>query len=188
MAQLVLGGVRILKLLDSTKRPPARRLAIEIALAKEVSEELTFPVASTAPPIVTTSFALRNASGSSVAARAQFVSGPMATMVIVSGSFSRKILSISLCAGSDDALKEKVGSARFPVSFAASVIIESAGGCSNKCFHVSSGERCGCYIIALSSYRHPFCAKHAYCSMDTTKSIYAIWKQILVLYSSHWSS
>jgi hypothetical protein len=39
MAQLVLGGVRILKLLDSTKRPPARRLAIEIALAKEVSEE-----------------------------------------------------------------------------------------------------------------------------------------------------
>jgi hypothetical protein len=145
----------------------------------------TFPVASTAPPIVTTSFTLRNASGSSAAARAQFVSGPMATMVIVSGSFSRKILSISLCAGWDDALKEKVGSVRFPVSFAASVIIESGGGCSNKCFHVSSGERCGCYIITLSGYGRPLYAKHAYCSMDATKSVCAIWKQALVLYSSH---
>src|SRR5277367_1430387 len=132
---------------------------------------LTFPVASTAPPIVTTSFTLRNTSGSSAAARAQFVSGPMATMVIVSGSFSRKILSISLWAGWDDALKEKVGSVRFPVSFAASVIIESGGGCSNKCFHVSSGERCGCYNIALSGYGRPlYIAKHAYCSMDATKS------------------
>ncbi len=131
MAQLVIGEVRILKLLDSTKWLPARRLVTGIALAqggsgKEIT--LTFPVASTAPPIVTTSFALRNASGSSAAARAQFVSGPMATMVIVSGSFSRRILSISLCAGWDDALKEKVGPARFPVFFAASVIIESAGG------------------------------------------------------------
>jgi hypothetical protein len=117
--------------------------------------KLTFPVASTAPPIVTTSFTLRNASGSSAAARAQFVSGPMATMVIVSGSFSRKILSISLWAGWDDALKEKVGSVRSPVSFAASVIIESGGGCSNECFHVSSGERCGCYNITLSGYGRP---------------------------------
>ena len=104
----------------------------------------TFPVASTAPPIVTISFTLRKASGSSAAARAQFVSGPMAAMVIVSGSFSRKMRSISLCAGWDDALKEEVGSVRFSVSFAASVMIESGGGCSNSFFHVSSGERCGC--------------------------------------------
>jgi hypothetical protein len=147
---------------------------------------LTFPVASRAPPIVITSFTLINASGSSAAARAQFVSGPMATMVIVSGSFSRKILSISLCAGWEDALKEKVGSGKFPMFFAASVIIESGGGCSNKCFHVSSGERCGCYIIALSGYGRPlYFAKHAHCSMDATKSVCAICKQILVLYSSY---
>ena len=59
----------------------------------------TFPKESTAPPMVTTSLARRNASGSSAAARAQFVSGPMATMVIVSASFSRRIRRISLCAG-----------------------------------------------------------------------------------------
>jgi hypothetical protein len=34
MTQLVLGDVRILKLLDSTKWPPARRLAKKIVLAK----------------------------------------------------------------------------------------------------------------------------------------------------------
>ena len=59
----------------------------------------TFPTASTAPPMVTICLTLRNASGSSAAARAQFVSGPMAMMVIVSASFSRKILKISLYAG-----------------------------------------------------------------------------------------
>ena len=104
----------------------------------------TLPKASTAPPIVTTSFTLRNVSGSSAAARAQFVSGPMATMVIVSASFSRKILSISLCAGRDDGVKRVVGTVRLSVSLAASVITESGGGCSNRCSHMYSGERCGC--------------------------------------------
>ena len=59
----------------------------------------TLPTASTAPPMATTSLTRRKASGSSAAARAQFVSGPMAMMVIVSASFSRKIRRISLCAG-----------------------------------------------------------------------------------------
>ena len=112
-----------------------------------------FPVASTAPPIVTTSFTRRNVSGSSAAARAQFVSGPMATMVMVSGSFSRKIRRISWCAGREVGLKEDVGSVRWSVSFAASVMMESGGGCSNSFFHVSSGERCGCWITTLLEWK-----------------------------------
>ncbi len=61
---------------------------------------LTFPSKSTAPPMIMTSFTLRNVSGSSAAAIARFVSGPMAIMLTVFGSFSRSIRKVSLCAGS----------------------------------------------------------------------------------------
>lgn len=46
------------------------------------------------------SFALRNVSGSAAAAMARFVIGPMATMVIESGLFSRSRESITSWAGS----------------------------------------------------------------------------------------
>lgn len=57
-------------------------------------ELLTFPGASTAPPMTTTSFALKNVSGSSAAANAKFVIGPTATIVTVSGSFSLSVFRI----------------------------------------------------------------------------------------------
>ena len=57
------------------------------------------PGTSMAPPIMTISFTLSKVSTSSAAARAIFVIGPSAAMVMVLGgcSFSRR--SISLCAG-----------------------------------------------------------------------------------------
>lgn len=56
---------------------------------------LTFPGTSTAPPMTTTSLALKNVSGSVAAAMARLVRGPIATMVIVSASFSRRSRNIS---------------------------------------------------------------------------------------------
>lgn len=52
-----------------------------------------------APPITAISFTRRNVSGSSAAAKERLVSGPRATIVIVSGSFSFSIRRISLCEG-----------------------------------------------------------------------------------------
>lgn len=68
---------------------------------------LTFPGLFTAPPITTTSFTLKNVSGSLAAARARFVNGPTATRVTVSGSFSRRMWRISSCAGFFEAMKER---------------------------------------------------------------------------------
>jgi hypothetical protein len=64
----------------------------------EVRGVLTFPGTSIAPPITTTSFALRNVSESMDAAIARLVNGPTATIVMVSFSFSRRSRSISSAA------------------------------------------------------------------------------------------
>jgi len=66
---------------------------------------LTFPGTSTAPPITTTSFTLANVSLSSSAANARFVSGPIATIVMLSASCSASVFKICLCAGSVLGLK-----------------------------------------------------------------------------------
>lgn len=63
--------------------------------AKEGRRERTFPWTSMAPPITMTSLARRNVSGSTDAARAKFVKGPIATRDMVSASFSRSIRRIS---------------------------------------------------------------------------------------------
>lgn len=86
--------------------------------------------------MATTSFARRNVSGSSAAARARFVIGPSPTIVIVSGSFSRKIFRISLCAGSRDGIKD--------VDALMWLLVRSG---PNWSFQVSSGERWGCYDL-----------------------------------------
>ena len=67
----------------------------------------TFPGMLTVPPMTTTSFARRNVSGSIADARARLVNGPTATMVTVSGSFSRSTRSISSCAGRLDGTYER---------------------------------------------------------------------------------
>jgi hypothetical protein len=67
--------------------------------AEERGQVFTLPSKSTAPPMITTSFTLKKVSGSSAAAVARFVRGPIAMMEIVPASFSRKSLSVSLWAG-----------------------------------------------------------------------------------------
>lgn len=104
---------------------------------------LTFPGASTAPPMTTTSFTLRNVSGSCAAAIARFVSGPTATIVIVSGSFSLSKSSMTSCAGLSDGVKRQCSSLTF-CSSAASSGERSSGVGLNSVFQVSAGERCGC--------------------------------------------
>ena len=64
----------------------------------------TFPGLLIAPPITTTSLTRRKTSGSAAAASAKLVCGPTATKVTVSGSFSRKVWSISRYAGRVDGI------------------------------------------------------------------------------------
>lgn len=71
---------------------------------------LTFPGASTAPPITTTSLTLKNVSGSLAAAIARLVKGPTATMVMVSGSLSLNSLSISRHEGSNEGVNSECSS------------------------------------------------------------------------------
>lgn len=67
------------------------------------------PVSSIAPPITTTSLARRKVSGSVAAAIARLVDGPIATIVIVSGSFSRNNDKISSWAGFLDGMNSASG-------------------------------------------------------------------------------
>lgn len=66
---------------------------------------VTFPSSSMVPPMMMTSFTLRNVSTSSSAASARFASGPTATIVIVSGLFERRSSRIFLCAGTAVGMK-----------------------------------------------------------------------------------
>jgi hypothetical protein len=95
--------------------------------------------------MTTTSFTRRNVSGSSAAARARLVIGPIATMVILSGSFSRSRRRISLC----PAVRDGVNIDSVSVFLSSSAIMPCSGSAessteSNSCFHVSAGVRCGC--------------------------------------------
>lgn len=110
--------------------------------------QLTLPGIFTAPPITTTSFTRRKVSGSSADAKAKLVSGPTATSVTVSGSFSRNARKISLWAGSLEGMKEwSSGSA--PV-LTVSIPWGSTAG-SKRCSQVWPGVRCGCYIHQLDN-------------------------------------
>ena len=95
------------------------------------------PSTSMAPPITTTSLTLRKVSGSSAAASARLVKGPIATMVIVSCGFSCSSRRISLCAIAWEGMKEVVGEASSAVSSA----VAFARGGWNRVFHVSEGDR-----------------------------------------------
>lgn len=105
--------------------------------------KLTFPGASMAPPMTTTSLTFKKVSGSCEAAMARFVNGPTATIVIVSGSFSLSKSSITSCAGLSEGVKRQCSSLAF-WRFAASAEERSFGVGSNSDFHVSAGERWGC--------------------------------------------
>jgi hypothetical protein len=109
--------------------------------AHEGREEwLTFPGASTAPPMTTTSLTLKKVSGSFAAAIARFVSGPTATMVTVSGSFSANICSITSCAGFRDGMNSLCFSLTASKAAASSADRFSGVG-KKRDFQVSSGER-----------------------------------------------
>jgi hypothetical protein len=72
--------------------------------------ERTFPGASTAPPMTTTSLTFKKVSGSLAAAMARFVNGPTATMVIVSASCSFSKSSMTSHAGLSDGVKRECSS------------------------------------------------------------------------------
>ena len=87
-----------------------------------------------APDITTTSLAFMNTVGDSEAARAKFVSGPMAMRVMVSGGFESRIERISKWAGAEEGVKRSVCGARS--MWAREVAVEertvSAGGASKR--------------------------------------------------------
>lgn len=93
-------------------------------------------------PMTTTSFARRNVSGSSAAARARLVKGPIATMVMVSLSFSRSKRSISSWEGFCDGRNMASGS-RSSSSLTPAPSRFDAG--SKRAFQVSAGDKCGCF-------------------------------------------
>lgn len=98
---------------------------------------LTFPHSSTLPPITTTSLTRRNVSGSLAAARARLVSGPTATIVIVSESFSRSNRRISSLAGTLEASNNAC-----PFESSVAMLLSAAPAVESKsCFHVSAGDR-----------------------------------------------
>jgi hypothetical protein len=72
--------------------------------------------------------------------KAKLVSGPTATIVIESLGFSLRSRSISLCAGTCDALKDVVGLASSRASATSSALASAAGGW-NSVFQASDGER-----------------------------------------------
>lgn len=119
----------------------AKTLAVATASAYVLNSAtgVIFPSTSIAPPITTTSFAFRNVSGSSAAARARFVKGPTDTIVIVSTGFSRSRRRISLCAGVTEAVNDDDGEASSRASAICSGVAFSGGGW-NKVFHASDGE------------------------------------------------
>jgi len=63
--------------------------------------------------MTTTSLTFKNVSGSCAAAIARFVSGPTATIVTVSGSFSLSKSSMTSCAGFSDGVKSECFSLTF---------------------------------------------------------------------------
>ena len=106
-----------------------------------------FPGTLTAPPITRIDFALISVRGECDAARAMFVSGPIAMTEIVSGGFSSRIRSISRCDGRKDGVKSDVGELRSSLvsDLVVEVISVSGGDCAKRLFHVSGGVRCLCW-------------------------------------------
>lgn len=82
--------------------------------------------------------------------------GPIATMVTLLGSFSRKNLRISRCAGVWDGVNNAsvffISSAMSPCS---GLLDFSAD--SKRCFHVSAGVKCGCYTNQSCYMLDPKC-------------------------------
>ena len=73
-----------------------KAISVNLLVVKQSKlEHLTFPGLSMVPPITTTSFALKQVSGSSAAANAKFVKGPTATMVTVSHGDSLRMSNIT---------------------------------------------------------------------------------------------
>lgn len=93
--------------------------------------------------MTTTSLTFRKVSGSVAAAMARLVSGPIATMVMVSGSFSLSSRSISSCAGFKEGVKSECASLTFSNSAASSALSGSGVGLKSD-FQVSAGDRWGC--------------------------------------------
>jgi hypothetical protein len=92
-----------------------------------------------APPMTITSFAFRNVSGSSEAARARLVSGPSATMLIVSGGDSRRMSKMAWWEGRRLGVKSLNGVALDAFSR------KESGEDWKASFQVSAGLRCGCF-------------------------------------------
>ena len=72
-----------------------RAAAMGSALVLNSATGVTLPGLRTAPPITRTDLARRNVVGECDAARARFVSGPTAMIVMVSGGFSSRSRTIS---------------------------------------------------------------------------------------------
>lgn len=92
------------------------------------------------PPMTSMDLARITVVGAWEAARARFVSGPMAMIVMVSGGFSSRIRKISRCDGRCDGIKSdvrKVGSISTSCT-AAEVRRVSDGGALNRSFQISS--------------------------------------------------
>ena len=105
-----------------------------------------FPGFVTDPPIIRSSFARINVWGSVAAQWAYVVIGPMPISVIVSSGFSRRRRRISRWEGVVEGVKRcsVVGGESVVAGVALVVKTSKVGGASNRCFHVSGGERCLC--------------------------------------------
>ncbi|KAL5888478.1 hypothetical protein ACKVWC_011567 [Pyricularia oryzae] len=116
----------------------AKTRAVATASAKVLNSAtgVMLPGTLMAPPMTQTSRARRSVSGSSAAARARLVMGPMVRIVTVWSGDSLRIRRISLCASVLDGVKyvEKLG------------MSEGAppGASSKRVRHVSAGVRSGC--------------------------------------------
>ena len=98
------------------------------------------PGSEMVPPMTRMDFARINVVGAWEAARARFVSGPMAMIVTVSGGFSLRMRKISRCDGRWDGVKSdvrEVGSTSTSC-IAADVRRVSDGGALNRSFQISS--------------------------------------------------
>lgn len=124
--------------------------------------------------MTTTSFTRKNASGSSAAASAMFVNGPMATIVIVSGSFSRRRRRISRCEGSWEGVKLASVLRSSSAMAACSGWVESEA-LAKRSFHVSAGVRCGCWDLVSIDDDAAVLSCETYALMDATKSILSIY-------------
>jgi hypothetical protein len=121
--------------------------------------------------MTTTSLTLKNVSGSFAAASARFVSGPTATIVIVSGSLSLSNSSICSCAGFSEGVNSECRSLT-ACSSAASSSDRFSGSGRKSDFHVSAGVRCGCWR-AVSQFTCRRRRTHAV--VNSTQTIHSVY-------------